>query len=216
MDKKIITVLVVDDDASFATVIRQYLKRYQDFEFAVVVAQDANSVLEQLRTNPSINLILMDYYLPDASGLEITKRISDEHFEVPIIFLTANKDFRAAIEAMKFGAEDYLLKEDIKDTILPRTVVNVYEKWQLKKEINEAEKQKILVQKRSEAIKELVVTMCHEFNNPLAAIKISTAILTRQASSESEKELLNTFNRNVNALEGEITKLRDLNFEGGL
>ena len=215
-DKKTITVLLVDDDATYANVARQYLKQFNGYEFKLIVVPDADSGLDQLRTNREINIILVDYFLPNVSGLEVAKRIADERFELPVIFLTANKDFRAAIEAMKYGAEDYLLKEDLRDTILPRTLLNVYEKWQLKRQLAEAEKQKILVQKRSEAIKELVVTMCHEFNNPLAAIKISTAILTRQSTSSVEKDLIARFNGNVNELEREITKLRDLNFEGGL
>jgi signal transduction histidine kinase len=57
----------------------------------------------------------------------------------------------------------------------------------------------------------LVVTMCHEFNNPLAAIKISADILIRQDLPDEEKKLLTELNRNIALLENQIVKLRDLN-----
>ena len=110
MDKRTVTVLLVDDDANYTSIIHQFLKRFQDVDFKVIEVQQSNQVLEQLHGNPSIDVILMDYYLPDVSGLDLTKLIVEENIQVPIIFLTANKDFRVAIEALKFGAEEYLLK----------------------------------------------------------------------------------------------------------
>ncbi|HLX13296.1 MAG TPA: response regulator [Bacteroidota bacterium] len=213
MEETVINVLLVDDDANYVAIVKQLLTRFQKYRFETQWEQEGEKVISRLRANPSINLVLMDFFLPDMNGLEIAKRIANEKIEVPIVFLTANRDYRSAVEAMKDGAEEYLLKEEIRDTTLPRTIVNVLERWRLKRQILEAEKQKMLVQKKTEAIKELVVTMCHEFNNPLAAIKISTAILNRQNTGEEERGLLDKFNRSVTTLEQEIIKLRDLNYE---
>jgi FixJ family two-component response regulator len=213
MEEKIITILFVDDDSTYVSVIKQSLSHFQDYRFSIIWEPKADKVIERLKSDPHINILLMDYYLPEMNGLEITKRISEENIRLPIIFLTANRDFRAAVEAMKYGAEDYLLKEELRDSLLSRSIVNVYERWHLKKRLSEAETQKMILQKKTEAIKELVVTMCHEFNNPLAAIKISTAILTRQQIPDEEKKLLDNFNINVSKLEKQIIKLRDLNFE---
>jgi hypothetical protein len=58
-----------------------------------------------------------------------------------------------------------------------------------------------------------VVTVCHEFNNPLAAIKISTDILLRQTLSEDETRMVNEIDRNIILVEKEISRLRDMNFE---
>lgn len=208
-----IVVLLVDDDPMYFSIVKQLLAPFQGKRFKVFWESDGQKALEKLANTPGIDVVLMDYYLPEMDGLAITKLMAERALHKPIIFFTANKDFRAAVEAMKFGAEDYLLKEETKDTILPRTILNVIERSQLKARIQEAEKQKILFQKRTEAIKELVVTMCHEFNNPLAAIKISTSILTRQDDDEEKRRLLDKFNANVMILEKEINKLRDLNMD---
>ena len=213
MIQKIIKVLLIDDDTAYNTIVRQMLSTFQGYQFLVEWEPEGERVVERLQMNPDFDIILMDYYLPDKNGLEITKSLAEHKISIPTIFLTAHKDFRAAVEAIKFGAEDYLLKEDLRDTVLPRTIVGVLERSQLRKQVAEAEKQKVYLEKKSDAIKELVVTMCHEFNNPLAAIKISTAILTRQNLKTEEKHLLEKFNAKVALLEREITKLRDLNID---
>jgi signal transduction histidine kinase len=114
---------------------------------------------------------------------------------------------------MKYGVEDYLVKEDAVDSVLPRTIVNILERVTLKRQIAEKGKEELIAEKRTEAIKELVVTVCHEFNNPLAAVKISTDILMRQPLPENQKALVQAIDNGISLVEAEITRLRDINFE---
>ncbi len=213
MSEKTVTVLLIDDDAGYATVAKNLLHPFQNIRFILKWENNGETALEKLKTDPSIDLVLMDYYLPGKNGLEITKLLFEGKVSVPIIFLTVNKDFHIAVEAMKYGVEDYLVKDDSAETMLPRTILNVLERVQLRKRILEAEREKLLNQKKTEAIQELVVTMCHEFNNPLAAIKISSDILSRQKISEEEKQLLSKLNSNISLLEKQILKLRDINLQ---
>ncbi len=209
MEEKAIRILLVDDDEEYLAIVKHYLRSFHHRSFEVEWAHDEASALEKLRKNPAFDVILMDYYMPDANGLDVTRKIFEAKYTVPIILLTANKDFRIAIEAMKFGIEEYLVKEQAVDTILPRTVINVIERIELKKRITDVETTK----KKAEAIQELIVTMCHEFNNPLAAIKISTDILSRGKMSDEHKKLLETLNLNITSLEKQIIRLRDFNVE---
>jgi DNA-binding NtrC family response regulator len=210
---EIINLLFVDDDSGYMAVAQQLLAKYQGKKFNIVWKQDGPTALDELEKNKKIDLVLIDYYLPEINGLEVTKRIRDNKFEVPIIFLTSNRDFRLAIEAMKYGIEDFMVKDDAVDSVLPRTIVNIIERVYLKQRIAEQQKTDLIAKKRTDAIKELVVTVCHEFNNPLAAMKISTDILSRQRLPGEEIELVKELDHNISLIEKEITKLRDINFE---
>lgn len=214
MTDKTITVLLIDDDAEYVNVIRHLLRPFQNHHFTILWNETGDNLTEFLKAHPGIDVILMDYFLPSRNGLEITKQLFDEKAGIPIIFLTANKDFKIAVEAMKYGVEDYLLKDEVIETTLPRTVLNVIERTGLKKRISEAQNSKFVTQKRTDAVRELVVTMCHEFNNPLAAIKISADILVRQGLPENDRDLLTRLNSNISLFEQQIIKLRDLNIEG--
>ncbi len=211
MSENIINVLLVDDDAEYVSVTKHYLRTFQNTQFDLTWASDGEAALEKLSAANSFDVVLMDYYLPNTNGLEIIRKIYDAKIDIPIIFLTANKDFRIAVEAMKYGVEEYLVKDDALITILPRTIINVLERTQLKKRILDAEKQKFIAQRRADGIQELIVTMCHEFNNPLAAIKISADILQRQKIDAEGNALLDKLSENISALEKQIVRLRDLN-----
>ncbi len=210
MEEPTITILLVDDDAGYATVAKHLLRPFQGKKFNLLWDDSGEKALERLKEDKSISLVLMDYYLPNSNGLEITKALLDENIKLPIIFLTANKDFRIAIEALKYGVEDYLIKEDTTDSMLPRSILNILDRIQLRNRIDNAEKEKMLSQKKTEAVQEVIVTMCHEFNNPLAAIKISADILSRQSSVDENKQILSKLNANITLLEKQIIKLRDI------
>jgi DNA-binding NtrC family response regulator len=209
----IINLLFVDDDTGYMAVAQQLLSKYQGKRFNIFWKQDGPSAIAELEGNRSIDMLLIDYYLPEVNGLEVTRQIREKNIDVPIIFLTSNRDFRLAIEAMRYGVEDYMVKEEAVDSVLPRTILNILERVHLKKQIAERQKSELIAKKRTEAIKELVVAVCHEFNNPLAAIKISTDILLRQQVSDEEKQLVKDIDSNISVVEKEIIKLRDISFD---
>ncbi len=210
-----IHLLFADDDPGYMAVAQHLLGKYQGKKFEILWKKDGPSTIRELESNPSIDLLLIDYYLPEMNGLDVTRAIREKKIDVPIIFLTSNRDFRLAIEAMKFGIEDYVVKEEAVDSVLPRTIINILDRVTLKKKVAEHQKTELIAKKQTDAIRELVVTVCHEFNNPLAAIKISTDILLRQKLAEKERELVKELDKNISVIEKEINKLRDINFEEG-
>jgi len=207
-----IRVLFVDDDTSYMAVAQHLLSKYQGRKFEILWKQSGRGALEVLEKSPEIDLILMDYHLPEDNGLEVTRKIREKNVDIPIIFLTSNRDFRLAIEAMKYGVEDYLVKDEAVDSVLPRAIVNILERVNLKKRIAEQVKADLIAKNRTNALKELIVTVCHEFNNPLAAIKISTDILLRQSLPPGERQIVEGLDRNVGLVEKEIARLRDIDF----
>ncbi len=213
MEAPAVNVLIIDDDIAYVRVAQMHLKKYQGRRFNIVWKEDGEKGIDELEHNAGIDVILMDYYLPHINGIEITKKIRSKNINTPIIFLTSNKDFRLAVEVMKLGVEDYLIKEEMSETILPTTLLSVLERVKLKRQIAAIGKNKLITQKRAEAIRELIVTICHEFNNPLAAIKISTDIVARQKLSADDRRLIEELDQNISLMEDEINKLKNIAFD---
>lgn len=210
---KPINVLLLDDDISFAKLVQYHLQKFQNREFKLIWKENVESALAEVQENTSIDLILTDYVLQGSNGLEFCLQLNEMNSEIPIVFITSTRDFKLAIEAMKLGVEDFLIKEDLAESILPRTIVNVLDRVRMHKQIKAVEKRMLIAEKRAEAIRELVVTVCHEFNNPLAAIKISADLIRRQVLSDEDKGALKQFDENFRKIEAEIKRLRDINFE---
>ena len=208
-----ITVLIVDHDLAFARTAQEHLREFQGRTFQVLWKETVESALAEVQQNPGIDIIMTESALPGTTGLEFCLQLHQLGFRVPIVFLSSTRNIKVAVEAMKLGVEDFLVKEDLTEFLLARTILSVLERVERREQMKFLERRMLIAQKRAEAIKELVVTVCHEFNNPLAAIKISMDLLHRQPLGNDAKEHLKKFDVHFQKIEKEIKRLRDINFE---
>jgi FixJ family two-component response regulator len=210
---KAVRILLVDDDTIFAKIVQAFLQKYRQRTFTLIWKDSVESALAEIEQNREIDLILTDYYFPTSNGLEFCLQLDQTGRTIPIIFLTGSRDFKLAVEAMKLGVEDFLLKEDLDEAHLPRTILSILDRVHLRKHKQAIEKRLAMAENRAQAIRELVVTVCHEFNNPLAAVKISYDLFQRQTLEIVASEVLESFEKHFNTIDSEIKRLRDLNFE---
>ncbi|MBI4534805.1 MAG: response regulator, partial [Ignavibacteriae bacterium] len=152
------------------------------------------------------DLILMDYFLPGQNGLEITRALQERLLRIPVVFLTVNKDFDLAVEVMKLGIEDYLVKEEISTPVLPKTILNVIERQKLREQLTTLE----ISQKRLEAIQELVMKITQEIRLPLDAMRDNVERLLQQHETDNLKTYLGIIRDNLQRIEKKIVKLKDL------
>ncbi len=102
-----VTILVVDDEEAVLNGVRRTL-RAEGFE-NVLMCRDPRDV-EPLLDAERVSLILLDLMMPHIGGHELLERITASHPEIPVIVVTAEQDIRTAVDCMKSGAYDYLVK----------------------------------------------------------------------------------------------------------
>jgi len=100
------TILIVEDEKLIRWSLRNRLQKEGYGVIDVDRGEDALAALEE----KEIDLVLLDYRLPDMDGLQILRNISSRLEELPVIMMTAYSSVESAIEAMKLGAFDYLNK----------------------------------------------------------------------------------------------------------
>lgn len=100
------TVLIVDDEPVVCEVLYEGL---QEKGYLCNTAMNGTEALEKLTTK-NFNLMLLDIRLPDMSGIEVLRETCSKHGEVATIVITAVNDVATAVEAMKLGALDYIVK----------------------------------------------------------------------------------------------------------
>lgn len=213
MAPKHLQVLLVDSDADHARMVQAYLSAYADARFHVVWKESVGSALSELERTQDYDIIVTDYRFPSSNGLEFCLELNAREVRVPIVFLTAEKDFDLAVEAMKIGVEDFLMKDELTEASLGRALENVFDRAQTRRGMQVVAKRLKMAESRSAAVKELVVTVCHEFNNPLASVKISVDLLKRMLSDREDQGLIGSFEESFSVVEHEIIRLRDTNFE---
>ena len=212
-EPKPVTVLMLDDERTFVDIARHHLQKFQGRQFNLIWKETIDEALDEIRRNASIDIIITDYHLRTSNGLEFCLQLNQMGCAIPIIFVTATRSFKLAVDAMKLGVEDFLVKDGLGESNLPKTILNVLDRVLLRTQLQAVEKRMTIAENRSQAIRELVVTLCHEFNNPLAAIKISSDLVQRILTSEDDRERLKDFDVSFQKIESEIKRLRDINFE---
>ncbi len=99
-------VLVIDDDRTVQSLVRRAVR---DMDLTMLTAGTAAEGLACLRAQ-TVDALLLDVMLPDGSGLELAQEVRAIDPRLPVTFITVSDDSDVAIEAMKLGAYDFLLK----------------------------------------------------------------------------------------------------------
>ena len=100
------TILVVDDEKD----TRELMARALSGDYSVTTAADAELAIKALEADPSIALMLSDVRMPGASGIELLKAAKSMRPRLACILLTAYGTVDQAVEAMKDGADDFIMK----------------------------------------------------------------------------------------------------------
>ena len=108
--------LIVDDDPE----LRMFLRTELEIEgYACTEAASGQQALMRLRES-RWDLVLLDWTLPDFSGVEICRRLRGSDDQTPVLMLTARDDVRERVEALDAGADDYLTKPFSIEELLAR------------------------------------------------------------------------------------------------
>lgn len=110
-------ILIVDDEASLRQTLARILQRA---EYEVTTTANGSEAIKLLSQH-AFDLVYLDIRMPDISGLEVLKMIHAKYPELPVILFTAQPDLNSAVEAVRSGAIDYLLKPLKPQTIIERT-----------------------------------------------------------------------------------------------
>jgi response regulator of citrate/malate metabolism len=101
-------VLIVDDDFMVADIHRRFVERIEGFHPLAVARTGAEALSAAGAQRP--DLILLDVYLPDMTGLEVLHRLRAEGHHVGVIMITAARELDTVRSALDGGAADYLIK----------------------------------------------------------------------------------------------------------
>jgi two-component system, NtrC family, response regulator AtoC len=107
-------ILIVEDEKLLRWALRERMIK-EGFE---PMEADSGAAARRLLSTEEVDLILLDYRLPDMTGIDLLKEILSRHHDVPVILMTAYSTVETAVEAIKLGAFDYLNKPFNQDELI--------------------------------------------------------------------------------------------------
>ena len=134
-------VLIVDDDQAQAEMVGEFL-RISGFK-EIGYASDIRSLWQLLkeRGSTAFDILILDYKLPDGTGLDVLDQLSKRHQQIPVVMVTGQGNERVAAQAIQRGASDYLLKSGDYLITLPALIRKSIQAHQLKRSIQQSMEQ---------------------------------------------------------------------------
>jgi PAS domain S-box-containing protein/putative nucleotidyltransferase with HDIG domain len=129
--------LLVDDDPNQVELIRHFFFK-QSPNAKITVAENGRVCLEKL-SKTKFSVVLLDYSLPVMDGLRVFEEIQRQKHDVPVIIVTGRGSESIAVEAMKKGAYDYVVKKSGYEKFLPTIVEKTIERHFLKTRLAQSE-----------------------------------------------------------------------------
>jgi PAS domain S-box-containing protein len=142
------TLLIVEDAPTDRELYRRLLLKDSNCDYELLEAASVVEGLEYCRTRfsrgeatPTIDVILLDYQLPDGDGLKFLTALAaqrDCHLP-PVVMLTGQGDENIAVQALKLGAQDYLVKRDLTPDLLQSSIRNAISSDRFRRQLAQSE-----------------------------------------------------------------------------
>ena len=108
-NKNNISVLIIDDDPDDIIILSQALKKSKNLKYSISSSGSLHEGLEVVKKR-KFDLVILDLNLPDSKGYDTFKTFNEKHFGIPVVVMTGLGDEATAVEAIRMGAQDYIVK----------------------------------------------------------------------------------------------------------
>jgi len=203
VNEKTLHVLLVEDNAGDARLLREMFSTEKPGSFELTHLMNMSDAMMHL-AKAEVDVLLLDLGLPDAYGLETVRRAHTAAPRVPLIVLTGLDDEVLAADAMKEGAQDYLIKGQIENRALPRALRHAIERHRMQSETD------IIRTQQLQFKDEFLSHVSHELRSPLTSIYQFVTILQDRLAGElnvEQHDHLGVVLRNVKQLQSMINDL---------
>jgi len=209
-----IKILLIEDNLDHVLLTKKVLRESSE-NYQVDSVNEAHEGLKRI-IEEKPDLVLCDYRLPGLSALDILKKIKETGQDLPFIAVTSSGSEQIAVELMKEGAYDYIVKDRSYKDALPIVIRRAIDRYNVKKEKERLEKELI---ESNERLKEMykiksdfTSMVSHELRTPLSAIKESIALVLEGTAGQinvNQKEILEITKKNVDRLARLINEVLD-------
>ncbi len=219
-----VKILLIEDNLAEARLLQEFLKQAKSHEFSLVHVKRLGEALQELRRG-TYHVILLDLTLPDSQGLASLAPLISQAPCLPIVVLTNTNDDKLALEAVRRGAQDYLVKRQVNSELLIRSLCYAIERKQvletlravnetLETRVQERTAELVKVQEISQFKSEFVSMISHDIRSPLNTIQLIAGLLQNSGDKLPKEKKISHFQLIRSAIKNMAQLLDEVSFIG--
>ena len=207
--------LIVDDNPSDRDIYRRFLESDKKRKYDVLEAGSAKAAIEVL-ADDNIQCVLLDYKLPDMSGIEFLEYLQSttDTSMIPVIVVTGQGDENLAVRCLRKGAVDYVPKDKVSPGVFHRAIGNAIVQADMRSTIEQQTKSLTKanheLRTRNEEIKRFYHAVSHEIKTPLTATREFIAIVLDELVGELNSEQKEVLSHALDSCDDIATQFNDL------
>jgi len=186
------TILIIDDDIVDRAIYKKTLKRTKN-QFDVQEVNTLKEAFKFLETNTP-DCILLDYTLPDGTGIDFlaTFKVTSRVLNSAVVMLTGKDDRHTATEAIKHGAKDYIVKNQLDHKRFTNIISNAIEKQSLEKELKQHQQE---LERSNTELSDFSHTVAHDLKAPARKIFSFCEILKNRTEHINDENVHSCIDR---------------------
>ncbi len=209
-----LNILLIEDNLGDARLLSEILTEagYQEAPettFKIDHVEQLKKGIDRLK-NGEYDIVLLDLSLPDSQGLSTFETIQEAASTQPIIVLSGLNDSGIAVEAVRKGAQDYLVKGEVNGHLLWRAMNYAMERKQTEEKLKEVNKN---LKQLDKLKSDFLSTVSHELRTPIAIMREGVALCLEGIAGEitdTQRDLLTDTMDNMDRLTRLVTDLLDI------
>lgn len=205
-------ILLVDDDKNILDTAKDIL---EEAKYEISVAATGKAALEQLEKK-TFNVVVVDFQLPDATGLELARKVREHNLDTCVILMTGHASLEMAVKAIQESIYDYLIKP-VDPAQLKRTIEKAIEKQRLTIEnhqlINDLKRANDEMGRLDSLKSKMLRILSHDLRTPLSSIRGYSELLksgVKGKMTDAQKRMIDITIQESDHLNGLIGDLLDL------
>lgn len=204
-----VKILLIEDNPGDARLVEILLDESDFLNFTIVNKQSLTEGIEALN-NEDFGIVLLDLTLPDSRGFETLQRLIKAHPDVNVIVMTGISDKALGLNAVKVGAQDFLMKGGFDSELLAKTLRYSVERKGVLSKLAESQRAREVAEESARMKESFIASISHEMRTPMNAIYGMSNLLAQTHLNEEQRSYIDSVKQSSEILLGVINDILEV------
>ncbi len=209
INTSLVKILLIEDNPGDARLVEILLEESDFLDCKIINKQSLTEGIEALNEE-DFDIVLLDLTLPDSRGFDTLQRLIQAHPDVNVIVMTGLSDKVLGLNAVKVGAQDFLMKGGFDSDLLAKTLRYAIERKGVLTKLAESQRAREVAEESARMKENFIASISHEMRTPMNAIYGMSNLLAQTNLNEEQRSYIDSVKQSSEILLGVINDILEV------